>query len=135
MGNPTLNDIENGAFMRGSDVYANDGAILGEVHGNLEPKVNIRNFNNMYLVSVDWKFDYLRGANPADSGTWVAVGTYTDIFTMRITKPCTLINAHYIGYDFLTHSGASTTNLRAFVGTPLGAGVWHHGGERPTRWM
>ena len=128
MGKPTLNTIENGSFMRGPDAYANDGAILGEIHGNLEPKINIKEFNNLWLVTVDWKVADILDYDATDNSTWAAVGTYFDVFTLRLSRKATLIKSHHISYDKISDASASGSNPKAFYGVSLGAGVFHHGG-------
>lgn len=51
MGKPTLNDFTDDSYTRGADVYANDGAILCEVLGNCEPKINIAKSRSYRVVN------------------------------------------------------------------------------------
>jgi hypothetical protein len=109
MAKPTLLTFENESFARGADVFVNDGAILAETQGNLEPIVNISSYNNVHVLHVAFRKSWYY--------TSVAVGAEWTPFVMIVPSQVSITDAHYIAYDgqnnnttFTGRNGAAVAN-------------------------
>lgn len=109
MAKPTILTLENESFARGSDVFVNDGAILAETQGNLEPIVNISSYNNVHILHVAFRKSWYYQAT--------AVGVEWTPFVMVVPSQVAITDAHYIAYDgqnnnttFTGRNGAAVAN-------------------------
>lgn len=93
MGVPTLKKLADRGCASGSDLYANDGAILAETQGNLERRVNIIQFANHFAVHVNFCATWTAEGLAVDHGDpWDAVE-----FVLPVS--CKLVGYNWIGFD------------------------------------
>lgn len=69
MGKPTLIEPATYGIARGDELYLNDGAILAETQGNLERRVNIVRFANVWCLHVDFRAAWTITGQATDQGT------------------------------------------------------------------
>jgi len=111
MGKPEFHNFALGTYARGPDVYANDGAILAEVLGNCEKRVNIQSFEGVSLIS-NWFFHDHNGVSGWTTDTYYP-------FRVVMVAPATITHVSYIGFAAQVANGGfySTSN----IGTPIAA--------------
>jgi len=106
MGKPTITKYADDEYVEGTTLIVNDANIMAEIAGNIESKVNVKNYHNVFTINFHWQKGY-------ETYTY---GNDAVVAAIKLPSLFTLMEVQFIG--FASEAGAGYQ----FADSPVNAG-------------